>query len=134
MGIPVLDVFEVIRPQKIDNVSDDSGAMLGIINFHGNTIPVLSLRKMLMFKTGESSESVAWVIVKYKSTYVALVVDELCGFARPEDDVIDASSEEFSMIANKISFFFRGESSVIPVLNIHLLLEDEIENKVLLKS
>ncbi len=124
-AIPVVEVQEVIRPQKITNVPLSDPYILGLINLRGQIVTCLSLRAMFGLKD-DSSEDQMNIIVKDGDSLYALVVDEIL-------DVIDMEEESFEntppTLDTKIKEYVSGVHKLESKLLIVLSLEKVFNNK-----
>lgn len=86
-AIPVLDVQEVIKPQKVTAVPLSDPCIKGLINLRGQIVTLVDLRRMFNLPEREGEEYMN-VIVKTDDGLTALKVDEIC-------DVMDLSADSF---------------------------------------
>lgn len=75
LGISVLEVQEIIRPQKITPIPMVEDHIKGLINLRGRIVTVVSLRKL--FGLEDHSEEYMNIIVQNGDSLLALMVDEI---------------------------------------------------------
>ena len=93
-AIPVLEVQEVIKPQKLTPVPLSQDYVRGLINLRGQIVTSLSLRDL--FKMDEKDlEDHMNIIVSSEDSLYALVVDEIL-------DVIEVEQDSFEDIPETI--------------------------------
>lgn len=75
LAVPVADVVEVVRGQRVVHVPHAPEAVLGILNLRGRIVPVLDARLRLGLEPRDPAASCAHVIVSDDDELVSLVVD-----------------------------------------------------------
>lgn len=85
LAIPLQVVDRIVRAVKITPLGKGPETILGIIDYMGEIIPVLSLRKRLGFKDRPISASDRFMIIQSSTRKLVLVADEI-------QQVIPASS------------------------------------------
>jgi len=75
-GIPVLDVQEVIGPQRIANVPLAAPTVAGLLNLRGQIVMAMDLHQRLQIPR-DTSESLMNVVVCDGDELFALIVDEV---------------------------------------------------------
>ncbi len=75
-GVPLSDTISMIRMVSISPYSDPQKGQTGVINLHGETLPVYSLRELFGFQKRSPLPSDNLIIVQKGLETVALWVDE----------------------------------------------------------
>ncbi len=68
-------VVEVAAMVEYSTIADASPAFLGIINRHGQVMPLIDLRKVFNLSTPPINTNVLFIVSKFEDTLVGLVVD-----------------------------------------------------------
>jgi purine-binding chemotaxis protein CheW len=77
LGVPVLQVQEVLREQQLTPVPLAPPAIAGLINLRGQIIPALEMRRLLNLPERFDSNGVLSVVLHTESGPVSLQVDEI---------------------------------------------------------
>lgn len=104
-----LKVRHILEKGKITPVPLSKPYLLGVINLHGNILPVADLRMMLGSNRIEDSADTSIVVVSVdgnNDTYIGFVVDAV-------DEVLDASQVEMKEMtaldmSNQLAHCFSG--------------------------
>jgi len=87
-AISLNDVWRVIRAQEVKPVPEPPPFITGLIDYYGEIIPVINLRKRLGFPGKEIAVSDRFILVRSKNIHVALVADEVSGHVKPDKNEI----------------------------------------------
>ena len=85
LSIPITVVERVVRAVEVTPLGKAPEIILGVIDYHGDIIPVMSLRKRLGFPDRKLISSDRLMIIRISSRRLALVVDEV-GEVIPHDN------------------------------------------------
>ncbi|MFZ9001363.1 MAG: chemotaxis protein CheW [Bacteriovoracaceae bacterium] len=103
-GISVVDVQEVIKPQRVTIIPKAPSYIRGLINLRGQIVTQINLRTMFGLEDKSKEEHMNIVVSRGDSLF-ALVVDEIL-------DVIDVNKSDFENTPNtidkKISIYIKG--------------------------
>jgi len=80
-AIPLSDVDRVIRAVEVTPLPKAPETVLGIIDYHGTLVPVLSLRKRLSLDFRDISTNDRFVIARTSRRTIVLTVDEVTGLS-----------------------------------------------------
>jgi purine-binding chemotaxis protein CheW len=86
-AVPLAAVQRVVRMVEVTPLPNAPGVVLGVIDFQGNIIPVVSMRKRFGLAEPESSLSDQLIVAEAGARSVALVVNSVIG-------VLDRTAEE----------------------------------------
>jgi purine-binding chemotaxis protein CheW len=121
-AVPVLDVQEVIKPQKVTPIPLAPETIRGLINLRGQIVTAISLRKLFGLKDDLTQDHMN-VIVKSGEHLCALVVDEIL-------DVIDVDQNTFEQTPSTINENLKKYIKGIYKLNGNLLILLDIKEIV----
>jgi len=122
-SLPAGDVVEVIRPRGWTRVPTAPPSLLGVSNFRGVALPVVSLRR-LSGHPDEALTPASRVIVVERGQLVGLLVDSIVTLARAEHarhvDIKMLLAKEFGAssrrpVANRASATAAAASAAVPV-------------------
>lgn len=75
MGLPVLDVHDVLSAQKITRIPLAPGAVAGVLNLRGRIVTAIDLRTRLGLAPRDKSESYMCIVVEHKGEPYSLLID-----------------------------------------------------------
>ncbi len=99
-AISVLDVQEVIKPQRVTAIPLAPPYIRGLINLRGQIVTQISLKKLFGMEENIADDHMNIIVSRGESLY-ALVVDEIL-------DVIDVEGSTFSATPDTIDPKVRG--------------------------
>ncbi len=76
-GIPVKNVRDVLRQQKITSIPLSAPEVAGSLNLRGRIVTVINLRRRLRLVEKEIDEKSMFVVVEYKGELFSLMVDSV---------------------------------------------------------
>jgi len=126
-------VERVISSVEVIPLPKAPDKVLGIINYHGEIIPVINIRQMFGLAEHNLSTEDLFIIAKTEKRLVALVVDAVEGFFELEDVKIEKTKELYPF-AEYISSISVLENEIIIIndlekflsLNDHKFLDESI--------
>ena len=74
--LPIGDVAEIIRPRVITRVPHGPPSLLGVTNFRGGVLPVISLARLLG-RAPSPVQGAARIVVLDKRALIGVLVDEI---------------------------------------------------------
>lgn len=86
--IDIMRIKEIINPQKITTVHDDTGLLEGVINLRGNIIPVIDLRKRFGLQSKDKRKTSKVIIAEVAEKVVGFWVDEVLDVVRTPRSLI----------------------------------------------
>ncbi|MFW6029274.1 MAG: chemotaxis protein CheW [Halanaerobiales bacterium] len=96
-GVDVLKVQEIIRYIKPTVIPNTPEAVIGVINFRGEVIPVIDLRKKFAFADKEYNQFTVIIIIEVKEKIIGMIVDQvsdILSFAKEDiQATLDFSSD-----------------------------------------
>jgi len=113
-AVPVLDVQEVIRPQKLTPIPLAPDYIDGLINLRGQIVTAINMRKL--FKLEDThNETYMNIIVRSDDNLYSLVVDEIL-------DVMEVPTKSFENTPDTLDLHIRGFISGVFKLKKQLLV------------
>ena len=76
-GIPVKNVRDVLRRQKITEIPLSATEVSGSLNLRGRIVTVINLRRRLRLTETENDDKGMFVVVEYKGELFSLMVDSV---------------------------------------------------------
>lgn len=124
-GLPVSLVDHVIRMVQVTPLIAAPSAVAGIINFHGNILPVFSIRERFSFQDRPVIPEDILIITISDTRSAALIADQVSGVVEISDDMIHA--EDILPGITGIQGVLRNHDGMILItdLNRFLLPEEE---------
>jgi len=90
-GIPVVNVRDVLRQQKITEIPLSAPEIAGSLNLRGRIVTVINLRRRLRLSERENDEKSMFVVVEYRSELYSLMVDSVSEVMTVSDRHIEKS-------------------------------------------
>lgn len=123
-AIPVLEVQEVVKPQKVTNVPLGPEYVDGLINLRGQIVTAINLRVLFGLPRKEDQDEYMNIIVRWGDSLYALVVDEIM-------DVMDVENSSFEdtpdTIDERLKSYIRGvfklEDNLLTLLSLEKILD-----------
>ncbi len=76
-AISIEDVIEVASIVEIASIADSRPELLGVVNRHGDVLPLLDLRQLLGLEKTTIDNSTLFIVTQYNEQYLGLVVDDV---------------------------------------------------------
>ncbi len=83
-ALPVNSVIRCTRAAAIETVPGNAGDTLGVLDVHGEVLPVLNLHRILGVPTPSLSPDQRFIIVEHSNRRVVFVADGIRGVTRVE--------------------------------------------------
>lgn len=123
LAIPVLEVQEVLRGQRLTPVPLAPDAVAGLINLRGQIVPALEMRRLLRLPPRDGESDSLSIVVRTGQGAVSLQVDEI-------GDVLELDGLTFELPPQNIDPHLRSRIVGVHKLNDHLLLVLDIHRTV----
>lgn len=120
LGVPVLQVQEVLTAQDMTTVPLAPAVVAGLINLRGQIVMALDLRTRLGFPACEERAAPMNVVVQTPDGPVSLVVDRV-------GDVIEVAQDLYTQAPETVDERLRAVTAGVYKLKDHLLLVLDIE-------
>jgi chemotaxis signal transduction protein len=122
-AIPATDIREVNRITHMVQTVEESDSVLGLINFHGKTAPVLNLKQLLKINPMKPKSTAMWLAVEWKETLSCLAVDEVTGFLDLSEHDLDPSpNAPEGPVDICVKYYARVGETLLPILDVNLIL------------
>lgn len=76
-GIPVKNVRDVLRQQKVTSIPLSAPEVAGSLNLRGRIVTVINLRRRLRLTEKENDDKSMFVVVEYRGELFSLMVDSV---------------------------------------------------------
>ena len=125
-GVDVLKVQEIIRYRKPTKMPNAPDIVKGVINFRGEVIPMVDLRKKFNLELKEYDHFTVVIILEVKSKIVGIIVDKVSDMLSFNDEDIQTNLQFGSHVDMKfIKGMARIEDRLIILLYLDKLLSFE---------
>ncbi len=115
LGVPVLEVQEVLREQRLTRVPLAPEVVEGLINLRGQIVPALDMRRLLHLPPREEELLPLSVVLRTEGGAVSLQVDEI-------GDVVELDTATFELPPRNVDEGLRTLLRGIHKMNDGLLL------------
>lgn len=127
VGIPVLDVHDVLKAQKLTPVPLAPDSIAGVMNLRGKIVTAVDLRTHLGFEPREEDEPYMSVVIEYKDVPYSLMIDKV-------GDVISVPSGAFernpvtldSRLKDVSNGVYQLEDALLIILDVDKLLNFDL--------
>ncbi len=133
-AITIESIIQIVRAVEVTMVPQAPPFIMGVIDYHGQIIPVMNIRYCLGIELKEVNVNDRFLILQTPKRVVAIVVDDI-------KDVITIDEVEkinTTSLSDKIDFGYliRLESGIVFIYDIERLIspENEEEIKLMLES
>jgi purine-binding chemotaxis protein CheW len=123
IGVPVLEVQEVLRAQRVTRVPLAHEVVEGLINLRGQIVPALDMRRLLGLPPRDAGAEPLSVVVRAVSGAVSLQVDEI-------GDVLELDAGTFELPPRNLDASIRALLEGVHKLKDRLLLVLDIRRTV----
>ncbi|MGM0470833.1 MAG: chemotaxis protein CheW [Bacillota bacterium] len=120
-GVDVLKVQEIIRYREPTAMPNAPEVIRGMINFRGEVIPIIDLRKKFSLPTCEYDEFTVIVVLEVKDKIIGVIVDEVSDMVSFSEEDIQANLDFGSQVDTR---FIKGMARLDERLIILLYLEE----------
>lgn len=122
-GVPVLQVNDILGPQKITRMPLAPPAVAGAMNLRGHIVTAIDVRKCLKQPPRDDSEEPTSVVVNHDGELFSLMIDSV-------GDVLQLSEETYESVPATLDEAWRSVSSgihklkdkILVILNVEQLL------------
>ncbi len=126
-GIEVSGVIEVNRLPRILPIHSADDSLIGLINFHGESVPVVALDRFLNLAS-KGIEKNFFIALRTKKNPICFLVDGLAGFEKIMEEKIKKDKNAPSMPkVDYLKFVWVRSDVMIPVLDLDFLTGITVE-------
>lgn len=95
-GIDIMNVKEIIPYQESIQIPNTPDFIDGVINYRGNVIPVVNLRKRFNLGFGDLTKDTRIIVISLEEKEIGFVVDEASQTLRLNEEQIDPTPDIIS--------------------------------------
>lgn len=129
LGIPVLDVHDVLNAQKMTKIPLAPPSVAGVLNLRGRIVTAIDLRVHLGFEPRGEEDSFMSVVVEHKGEPYSLLIDSVGEvLALPDDDFEKSPVTLDERLRAVCSGVYRLEKELLVVLEVETLLDFDISD------
>lgn len=88
-GIDIMNVSEIIPYEESITLPDTPSFSEGIINYRGNVIPIINLRRRFSLEDTEVTKDTRIIVINLDEKQIGFVVDEASQTIRLDSELID---------------------------------------------
>jgi len=123
-AIPVLEVQEVVKPQRVTPVPLGPDYVDGLINLRGQIVTAINLRVLFGLEKEKENEDYMNIIVRWGDGLYALVVDEIMDVMDIENATFEETPDTIDDSLKKyIRGVFKQESNLLTLLSLEKILD-----------
>lgn len=125
--LPISIVSRAVNIVEVTPLPHDSGLVSGVVNLHGQIIPVINIRQCLKFEDRAPCLSDIMLVVHVAGRTVAFVVDEVKNIVTPKaKDVTDMN--DILPVVEVVNEVVNINDRLLPVYDLERLIEQEAEH------
>lgn len=131
-GIDIMKVKEIIPYQESVNVPNSPNFIEGIINYRGNVIPIINLKKRFKLELSKPTKDTRIIVINLEDKEIGFVVDEASQTLRLDRNQIDPAPEIISEVDRRFITGVGkiGEDRLLILLDLHKILTDQEKEQV----
>lgn len=128
LGVPVLLVQDVLKPQRITRVPLSPPWVAGVLNLRGRIVTAIDLRARLGLKPrGEGERAGMSVVVDYRGEPYSLLIDNVGEVLTLDDSLFEKNPVTLDTRWREVSNgVFRLDNELLVVLDVNRLLEQNL--------
>ncbi|CCQ94363.1 Chemotaxis protein CheW [[Clostridium] ultunense Esp] len=131
-GIDIMNVKEIVPYQESVNVPNAPDFIEGIINYRGNVIPIINLKKRFKLGDSEVTKDTRIIVINLEDKEIGFVVDEASQTLRLDDEQIDPTPDIISEVDRRFITGVGkvGEDRLLILLDLHKILTDKEKDQI----
>lgn len=130
-GIDIMNVKEIIPYQESMQVPNTPDFIEGIINYRGNVIPIINLKRRFKLGTQEITKDTRIIVITLGNKEIGFVVDEASQTLRLEENQIDPAPDIISGVDRKyIIGVGKVDDRLLILLDLEKVLTDEEKDEI----
>lgn len=123
-ALPLANIVRIVNATEVTKLPNAPLGILGIINFHGEIIPVLNLRQRLSLPEREVNPTHHFLIALTAKRKVALFIDGPEGLLEIEQSLL-VDSNHFSSDIEQIQGAIKLDDGLVLIYNLEKFLSPE---------
>ena len=129
LGIPVLDVHDVLNAQKMTKIPLAPPSVAGVLNLRGRIVTAIDLRVHLGFAPRDEDDTFMSVVVEHKGEPYSLLIDSVGEVVSlPDDDYEKSPVTLDDRLRAVCGGVYRLEKELLVVLEVDTLLDFDISD------
>ena len=126
-GIDIMNVKEIIPYQESIQIPNSPDFIEGVINYRGNVIPIINLRKRFKLEADDVTKDTRIIVISLEEKEIGFIVDEASQTLRLNEEQIDPTPDVISDIDRRyiIGVGKVDESRLVILLDLEKILSDE---------
>jgi purine-binding chemotaxis protein CheW len=128
LGIPVLAVHDVLKPQVITHTPLAPDWIAGVLNLRGRIVTAIDLRRRLGLtaRTQDDGKGMS-IVIEYRGEPYSLLIDRIGEVLTLDDNMFERNPVTLDPIWRQISAgIYRLNEELMVVLDVHQLLEIDL--------
>jgi len=123
VGIPVLEVHDVLNAQKITVIPQAPDWVAGVLNLRGRIVTAIDLRRRLGLPPLEEGKSSMSVVVEHNEEPYSLQIDKVGEVLSLEDQLFEKNPVTLDAKWREVSIgIYRLKDQLLPILDVDRLL------------
>jgi purine-binding chemotaxis protein CheW len=130
VGIPVLEVHDVLNAQKITVIPRAPDWVAGVLNLRGRIVTAIDLRRRLGLPPLEDGKSSMSVVVEHNEEPYSLQIDKVGEVLSLDDQLFEKNPVTLDPRWREVSIgVYRLKDQLLPILDVDRLLAFESNSK-----
>ncbi len=131
-GIDIMNVKEIIPHQESVHVPNTPNFIEGIINYRGNVIPIINLKRRFKIGAEEITKETRIIVINLDEKEIGFIVDEASQTLRLEENQIDPTPDIISGIDRRyiIGVGKISEDRLLILIDLQKILTDEEKDEI----
>lgn len=131
-GINIMNVKEIIPYQESVNIPNAPEFIEGIINYRGNVIPIINLKKRFKLDDFNVTKDTRIIVINIEEKEIGFIVDEASQTIRLDDNQIDPTPDIISEVDRRFITGVGkiGEDRLLILLDLHKILTDKEKDQI----
>lgn len=128
-GIPVSNVQDIYRPDKITRVPLSESSIEGVLNLRGRIVTVINMRRKLGFPPSDNPEERMCVVIEYNNELYSFLVDRVGDVLKLPNNTYEQTPSTLDTNLQKISGgIYRLEGDLMVIIDESKFLNIKEEN------
>ncbi|HRP02230.1 MAG TPA: chemotaxis protein CheW [Candidatus Kapabacteria bacterium] len=127
-ALDIKNIIEIIPIVRIETIIEANKNICGLINFRGELIPVVDLKKYMFNENSQLLLSSRIIIYKYTKQVIGLIIEELTDTIELDTSKLIAESNSLSG-SNLIKAYYIDDENTVKVINIENIFRAVFPNE-----
>ena len=131
-GIDIMNVKEIIPYQESIHVPNTPQFIEGIINYRGNVIPIINLKRRFKLDIGETTKDTRIIVISLNEKDIGFIVDEASQTLRLDENEIDPAPDIISGVDRKyiIGVGKIDDNRLLILIDLEKILTDDEKDEI----